>query len=125
MIRLATEKEALAILSEPETVQRINKIPEKVIYQPWMAEQGSYKMLFFFWLATDFVCEVHIASPKSAIIKCRDLAKEIMTWVFSMGATKIITNCPPGKIANMAVKMGMKPYKTEGNIIYFEVLSWV
>ena len=123
MIRLGSEDEAIEILSEPETIKRINKIPERTLYQPWIVEQGKYKMLFFFWPVGGMVFEVHIATPKSDIIKCRALAKELMNWIFSLGAVKIITNCPAGKIANMAIKMGMTPYKTEQDAIYFEALS--
>ena len=123
LIRLATEDEAISILSEEKTVRRINKVPEHVVYQPWMAEQEGHRMLFFFWSTHGLVFDVHIASPECSIIKCRSLAKEIMDWVFSMGATKITTNCPEGKIANMARKMGMTAYKTEGDIIHFEAAS--
>ena len=125
LIRLGSEEEAIEILSEPETIKRINMVPERTIYQPWIVEQGNYKMLFFFWPVGAMVFEVHIAAPKSNIIKSRALAKELMNWIFELGAVKIITNAPHGKIANMAIKMGMTPYKTEQDVIYFEVLSWL
>lgn len=123
-IRLASEEEALLILNEPRNSKRIGKIAESCIYQPWIAEKENKRLLFLFWAVHEKTYEMHIAAPKSDLIMCRFLAKEAMEWVFSMGAEKIITNCPKGKIANMATKLGMKPYNTEGNIIYFEAISW-
>jgi hypothetical protein len=123
LIRLGSEEEAIKILSEPETIKRIKKIPERTTSTPWIVEQGEHKMLFFFWPVGNMVFEFHVAAPKSAIIKSRSLARELMRWIFSLGAAKIITNCTRGKIANMAIKMGMTPYKTEQDIIYFEASS--
>ena len=125
MIRLGSEDEAIEILSEPETIRRINMMPERTLHQPWIVEQGKYKMLFFFWPVGDMIFEFHIAAPKSDIIKCRSLARELMDWIFSLGATKLVSSCPAGKIANMAIKAGMTPYKTDKNDIYFEISSWL
>lgn len=125
MIRLATESEALAILNEPQNQQRIGIMAEKTIYQPWIAEQDLHQMLFFFWLLDIGTYEVHIAAPKRSIIRCRALAIELMEWLFRLGASTIRTNCPEGKIANMARKLGMCETHRAGNTVYFEVASWV
>jgi hypothetical protein len=125
MIRLAPEKEAIEILNEPQNVGRIGLVSEHIKYQPWIAEDGRYRMMFVFWHVEDKTFEVHIAAPNDSRIKSRELTKEIMNWIFKHGASRIITNCPKGKISNLAIKLGMTAYKTEGETIYFEALSWL
>jgi hypothetical protein len=125
LIRLALEQEAINILNEPQNVKRIGVISEHMKYQPWIAEDGRYRIMFVFWHVEGGTFEVHIASPIDSIIKSRILTKEIMTWIFNHGARRIITNCPSGKITNFVIKLGMSPYKKEGETTYFEALSWV
>ena len=125
MIRLAPEKEALEILNEPQNVSRIGIVSEHMKYQPWIAEDGHYRIMFVFWHVEGETFEVHIAASNNSRIKSRVLAKEIMNWVFKHGANRIITNCPEGKISNLAIKLGMTIYKTEGKTMHFEALSWL
>lgn len=121
MIRLCSYKEAIRILNEPETIERLGIVTEDLKVQPWIAEQGEHKMMFVFWLVRDSVYEVHIASPKKSVIKSRGLAREVIEFAFNAGARKVITNCPEGKIANMARKLGMVEFKREQDKIWFEV----
>ena len=124
MIRLCTQDEALKILNEPETVKRLGMKSERMTFQPWVSEQGDHKLLFVFWLKSKGVAEMHIAAPKKSILKSRLLACDAINFVFGVGASKIVTNCPKGKISNMAVKLGMKQYKSADNQIYYEVSKW-
>jgi hypothetical protein len=126
--RVASQKEAIYILSEPETIARTGVIPSDLIVQPWIVERSKSKMLFVFWERADIgelVFEVHIAALKRDIRMSRILAKDIMTWIFKHGAVKIVTNCPSGKISNMAEKLGMSLVKEDGAQKYYEVRSWV
>lgn len=123
MIRLSSEQEALGILNEPQNIKRIGLVSEHMKYQPWTAEDGDHKIMFVFWRVDSETVEVHIAAPKESIIKARDLSKEIMSWIFSLGAKRIVTVCPKGKTSNFVIKLGMTPYKTDNETIYFEALS--
>ncbi len=125
MIRLASQDEAIEILNEPQNCNRIGLVTEKLIYQPWMVELKDKKMMFVFWMLDKDVCEVHIACKKDSILKCREMSKEVLDFLFSYKVNRVITNCPEGKIANLARKMGMTEYDRIDNKVYFEVLSWV
>jgi hypothetical protein len=125
MIRLCSQKEAIKILNEPQNIKRIGLVSESMKYQPWIAEDGAYRLMFVFWHIEDETYGVHVASPIDSIIKSRELAKEIMNWLFNHGANRIITDCPKGKISNFVIKLGMTPYKTDGETTYFEALSWL
>ena len=120
MIRLCSQSEALEILNEPQTIERLGLISEKV-FSPWIVSEGDHKLMFVFWIVSEGEYEMHIACPKKSIIKSRFLAKKAMDFVFSLGAKKIITDCPKGKISNMAIKLGMSEYKRVGDKVYFEV----
>lgn len=124
MFRLATSAEAIDVLSEPETVKRTGKVPESLIAQPWCVSDGDSKMIFLFWVLEPGTYEVHIAAPKKDIRHSRRYASLIIKWLFSNGAERLVTNCPEGKISNLARKLGMKEYKRDGREIYFEVLRW-
>jgi hypothetical protein len=124
MIRQCCLQEALLILNEPQNQKRIGKIADGLSYDPWIVEQGSTKMMFVYWPVNNLVYEMHIACPKDSIINSRDLAREAMEYVFSLGAFKIITNCPAGKISNMAKKLGMTEFKRLGKTIHYEVSQW-
>ncbi len=123
MIRLATRTEAIEIMNEPQIVERVGVMAEKFLYQPYIASNENHVLLFVFW-ETDIpkVYEMHIAVPRASILSCRELAKLAMNWVFYMGADKIVTNCPKGKISNMAKKLGMT-LTSEHH--YYEVDKWV
>jgi hypothetical protein len=125
LIRLASEQEAIKILNEPQNVKRIGVVSEQMKYQPWVAEDGRYRIMFVFWRVDNETVEIHIAAPIDSIIKSRQLTKEIMNWIFNLGANRIITHCPKGKISNFVIKLGMTPYKTDGETTYFEALSWL
>ena len=125
MIRLAPESEAIEILNEPQNISRIGVVSDHMKYQPWIVEDGIYRMMFVFWHVEDKTFEVHIAASNNSRIKSRELSKEIMNWIFKHGASRIVTSCPKGKISNLAIKLGMSAYKTEGEIIHFEALSWI
>lgn len=125
MIRLASQEEAIEIFNEPQNVNSIGLITEHITFQPWICSQDNLKMVFVFWMVDSETCEAHIVCSRKAIIKSRELAKELMTWIFSHGAKRIITNCPKGKISNMAKKLGMNKYKTIDQINHYEVQSWV
>jgi hypothetical protein len=125
MIRLAGKEEAKAILNEPQNIKSIGLITKTLLAQPWICSVDNLKMVFVFWMVDDSTCEAHIACSKDALLKSRDLAKEIITWLFNCGAKRVITNCPNGKISNMARKVGMNKYKTIGETNYYEVKSWV
>lgn len=125
MIRLASQEEAIDILNEPQNANRIGLVTEKLIYQPWMVELKDKKMMFVFWMLDKETCEVHIACKKDSILKCREMSKEVLDFLFGYRVNRVITNCPEGKIANMAKKMGMTEYKKIDKTVYFEVLSWV
>lgn len=124
MIRLASQKEAKDILLEPQIVERVGLLAEHIKVQPWIAFNDKHKLLFVFWEVDNRVYEMHIASPKDSILSSRVLAHQAMTWLFNLGADKIITNCPRGKISNMAEKLGLKLYKTEGQKNFYEVRQW-
>lgn len=124
MIRIATESEALALYNKPEIIQRVGKAAEHFIYQPFIAEEAGAQMLFVFWTHEDGSIEVHIAQPKEYLKQSRALCFKIIHWLFQHGATRIITNAPPGKIANLARKVGMKEYQVDPDKIYFEVSLW-
>lgn len=125
MIRLATEQEAIGILNEPQNVARIGVVAENLKYQPWIAQDGKFRLMFLFWHVEGDTFEVHVASPLDSIIKSRQLAKEIMEWLFSHGANRLITACPNGKVKNFALKIGMKPYQSDGGTTYLEALTWL
>lgn len=125
MIRLTSESEAIRILNQPATIQRLETVAEKMTVQPWLCEVNNHKMLFVFWCVEGMSFEVHIARDGEPSPLDRIMAKDIMDWVFSNGAEKIITNCPEGKISNMARKMGMTECGHVGNNLIFEVKSWV
>lgn len=124
MIRLASNSEALKIMNEPQIVERVGKSAESFHYQPWMVENDlGHRLLFVFWqVSDDMTFEIHIAAPKDSILSCRKLAAEALRWIFAMGAEKIQTNCPKGKISNMAIKMGMGlTHSDENKQDYYEV----
>lgn len=123
MIRLSSEQEALGILNEPQNIKRIGLVSEHMKYQPWIAEDMGHKVMFVFWRIDSETIEVHIAVPRNSLIKSRELSKEIMKWIFNHGAKRIVTVCPKGKISNFVIKLGMTPYKTDGDNTYFEALS--
>jgi hypothetical protein len=125
MIRLAGKEEAKSILNEPQNIKSIGLVTKTLLSQPWICSVDNLKMVFVFWMVDDSTCEAHIACSKDALLKSRDLAKEIITWLFNCGAKRVITNCPNGKISNMARKVGMNKYKTIGETNYYEVKSWV
>ena len=124
MIRLATHSEAIEILNEPQNQNSIGLKTESLIYQPFIVERDQSKMMFVFWMVGND-CEAHIACKKDSILQARNMCKELIDWLFSLGVKRIITNCPRGIISNMAKKVGMKEYKQDKNLIYYEVLSWV
>lgn len=125
MIRLASEKEALEIMSEPQIVERVGKVAHKFCYQPWVAYNDlGHRLLFVFYESDYPKFEIHIASPKDSILSCRKLAKEALIFIFAMGAESIVTDCPKGKISNMAKKMGMSLVKKIKNQHYYEVKLW-
>ena len=124
-VRLAEEWEAIEILSEPDTIRRTGKIPEHTVFQPWICEDGDSKMLFFFWsTGQPRVYEFHIAAPKKDIGASRKLSLELMEWLFTHGAKKLVSNCPEGKIANLARKVGMRVYARNDQTVFVEVESW-
>jgi len=125
MIRLASEQEAIEILNEPQNIERIGLVSEHMKYQPWLIEDGDYKIMFVFWHIKDKTFEIHIAASSNAIRKSRELTRKIMNWMFIHGAERITTTCPKGKISNFAIKIGMTPYKTDEETTYFEALSWI
>jgi hypothetical protein len=122
MIRLATRKEAIEIMEEPQIVGRVGVIAEKFLCQPYLATNEEHRLLFVFWeTEAPKVYEMHIASPRKSLLSCRKLATEAMEWVFKMGADKIVTSCPKGKISNMAKKLGMTLVHEHH---YYEVEKW-
>ena len=125
MIRLSGLDEAKSILLEPQIVDRVGLMVEQFKFQPWIAYNRGHRLLFVFWEKSNGVYEMHIAAPKDSILSCRSLAKEAMSWVFSMGAKKIVTNCPKGKISNMAKKIGLKLSVSENGQDYYEAESWL
>ncbi|MEY8206107.1 MAG: hypothetical protein RPR40_13670 [Bermanella sp.] len=125
MIRKATKHEALPVLNEPQNAKRIGMVSTDLKYQPWVAIQNEYKLIFFFWPVEGDSCEVHIVAPKNSILKARILAKEIIEWLFKSGVKRIITNCPKGSIENFAKKIGMNIYRTENGAVYMEVRTWL
>ena len=125
MIRLASQNEAIEILNEKQNVDKIGIVTERLIYQPWIVQIDKFKMMFVFWMVDGDTCEVHIACKKDSILKCREMAKEILNFLFNYGVKRVITDCPKGKISNFVTKLGMSPYKTDGETKYFEVLSWL
>jgi len=123
-VRLASEAEALEIVSEPATVQRIEKVPEHMTRQPWIIEDAGRRMMFVFWWMGDGLYEAHIAMPRRDVIASRWLTYCMLRWLFGNGARRIITNCPEGKIANLARKLGMRETARHDTTIYFEVTPW-
>ena len=124
-VRLAEELEAIEILSEPDTIRRTGKIPEHTVFQPWICEDVDSKMLFFFWsTGQPRVYEFHVAAPKKDIGASRKLSLELMEWLFTHGAKKLVSNCPEGKIANLARKVGMRVYARNDQTVFVEVESW-
>lgn len=124
-VRLAEEWEAIEILSEPDTIRRTGKIPEHTVFQPWICEDVDSKMLFFFWsTGQPRVYEFHVAAPKKDIGASRKLSLELMEWLFTHGAKKLVSNCPEGKIANLARKVGMRVYARNDQTVFVEVESW-
>lgn len=123
-VRLASEAEALEIVSEPATVQRINKVPEHMTRQPWIIEDDGRRMMFVFWWDSPGVYEAHIAMPKRDVIASRWLTYNLLWWLFDHGADRIITSCPEGKIANLARKLGMQETGRDDHHIHFEVTPW-
>ncbi len=123
MIKIATQKEALSLFNRDEIIARVGAA-ESFIFQPFIAQQQDAQMLFVFWPQDDETIEVHIAMPKEYISASRALCGQIIDWLFKHGAKRIVTNAPPGKIANLARKVGMKPYNVGPDKIYFEVRKW-
>lgn len=125
MIRLALQSEAIDIMNDPRIVERVGFVTNQFNYQPWIAFNDlGHKLLFVFWQATEGAFEFHLTAPRDSIMSCRKLAHEALSWVFSVGAKSIITNCPKGKISNMAEKLGMGLTHCDGNQQYYEVKLW-
>jgi hypothetical protein len=124
MIRLCSQQEAIDIFNQPKNMHNIGLITKSITFQPWICSQGSMRMAFVFWMVDSDTCEAHIVCSEDAIIKSRELAKELIAWLFSHGVNRVVTNCPKGRASNMAKKIGMKKYKTVNNQYYYEVLSW-
>jgi hypothetical protein len=125
MIRLASQEEAIEILNEKQNVDSIGLVTERLVYQPWIVQIDHFKMMFVFWMVDKDTCNVHVACKKDSILKCREMAKEILSFLFNYGVKRVVTDCPKGKISNFVIKLGFTPYKTEGETTYFEVLSWL
>lgn len=124
MFRQCEKAEALEILREDSILSRTRVFPKELLHQPWICEKDGAKLLFFFWEVEPFVYEMHIACPKKSILKSRELAYWALIYVLSFYAKKVITNCPKGKIANMAKKLGMKQARSIQNTIFYEVSLW-
>ena len=125
MIRLASQEEAIEILNEKQNAESIGLVTEKTIYQPWIVQVDNFKMMFVFWMIDKETCNVHVACKKDSILKSREMAKEILNFLFSCGVSRVITDCPKGKISNFVVKLEMKPYKCDEETTFFEILSWL
>lgn len=125
MIRLADLDEAIEILNEKQNADRMGFITESLIYQPWIVQIEHFKMMFVFWMLDKETCEVHIACKKNSILKSREMAKDILNFLFNCGVKRVVTDCPKGKVSNFVAKVGMTPYKTDGDITHFEILSWL
>ena len=125
IIRLAGHDEAMSIVREPDTINRIGKIPDQMTCQPWVFEDCGYRLLAVFWIVSLGCYEAHIAMPKREIRASRWLAYQLLAWLFSHGANRVQTNCPEGKIANLARKLGMFETGKMNGTIYFEVTPWV
>ena len=125
MIRLCTQQEAIDIFNQPKNMHSIGLVTKYITFQPWICLQGNMRMVFVFWIIEAGTCEAHIVCSEDSIIKSRELAKELITWLFSHGVKRVITDCPKGRASNMAEKIGMNKYKTVNNHCYYEVLSWV
>ncbi len=124
MIRLALQSEAVDIMNDPRIIERVGFVTNQFNYQPWIAFNDlGHKLLFVFWQVKEGSFEFHLTSPRDSIMSCRKLAREALDWIFEMGAEKIITNCPKGKISNMAEKVGMKLASTDGNHHYYEIIK--
>ncbi len=109
-------------MNEPQIVERVGFVTEKFNYQPYIAYNDNHILLFVFWETdTTKVYEIHIAAPRESILSARKLSTEALNWIFEMGAEKIITNCPKGKISNMAEKVGMKLAAINDNHCYYEI----
>jgi len=121
MIRLASQDEAIKILNEKQNVDSIGLVTERLIYQPWIVQVDHYKMMFVFWMVDGDTCNVHVACKKDSILKCREMAKEILDFLFSYGVKRVTTDCPKGKISNFVTKLGFAPYRTDGDTMHFEV----
>jgi len=129
-IQLATQSESVEILSQPRVVARTKLEPHYVAYQPWMCmpDDGPERMMFVFWaLEDEGVYEVHIAAKqdRESLLLSRRMALYITEWLFAHGASKLVTNCPEGRIANMARKIGYTEAGREGETVFFEVSKWV
>jgi len=130
MIRIATQEEAVEIATHPEIVKRLDGVvADHFIHQPWIVDNGGMQMLFIFWTEPkeSKTVEVHIICKRDSITKSREMATEILEWLFKHGSPRVITNCPTDrpKIQNFCKKLGFKEYKRLDNNIYYEVLSWV
>lgn len=123
--RLASEEEALEIVSDPAIVKRIQVVPKSITRQPWIVEDGGHRLLAVFWLVAPGVYEAHIAMLRRDVIASRWLAYNLLKWLFSNGAGKVVTNCPSGPIANLARKLGMREVvRVDHQTVYFEVSPW-
>ena len=119
---LLSQEEAVKILQGPEIIDRHQKTVGHIKCQPWLVTIDKAKMMFVFWECGEgMVYEVHIASPKDSIPYCRVLTKAVLSWLFEHGASKIITSCPEGKIANLARKTGLTEIDSINGLVYFEV----
>lgn len=124
LMRLASDAEALDIVSEPATIQRIGKLPEKMLCQPWVVEDQGYRLLAVFWFIAPGIYEAHIAMKRGDVIACRWLAYQLLKWLFAHGASCVRTNCPEGSIANLARNLGMRETSRDEQQLHFEVSPW-
>lgn len=123
MIRIATQKEAVDLFNKTEIINRVGKKANSFIYQPFIAFNANSEMLFVFWSNDDGSVEIHIAQPREYIHSSRELCGKIINWLFDHGAQRVVTSAPEGKIANLARKVGMRKYKADSELIYFEVVK--
>ncbi len=124
MIRLASEKEALEIMQQPINQKGIGCKPTYLKFQPWLCVQGDAYLVFVFWEVGNYIYEVHICTSDHSRKNARDLAKEVITWLFKNGAKKVITSATTKSIGNMALKVGMNYMGFMDNKYYYEVSKW-
>jgi hypothetical protein len=131
-IKTATHEECLDILSEPRLFNLLSIEPgdtledflktTDVVFR--LMVFGGYKMLFRVECIGHGNYQLHIMGPKASIPQSRKMAIMAIYWAFHVYKGCILAlycECPHGKMANLAKKVGATELKSKNGKARFRV----